>query len=884
MCAWSLKTAVTLAAVLSGSVLSAHAQERILGLDISYWNCGSSSTGISQNNWNLAYSSGNRRFVYLRSSRGGTTGLDQTAGTPGGGSQSTLSRRYDDPRFVQNLVRATAAGMHLGPYHFARPDVDGNTGADEATHFIQMAGAWMRPGYLMPMFDQEAGAGSDALVQFAIDFSNQIYASMRIRPCIYINGNYSSIFQGASQTLRDTLAKPATVTPSVTGPAYPMLWNARYSDNTTPDEIPIQTGSPKTTYTTSSGFYGPWDDYGNTEPWSFWQYASTVSIPGINNVDSGVDSNVSHGDIEYVRNFLVPAVWWTDTSGDWSILANWNSGQTPVAPVTGAGQATPYATGGLPTARLPGAAGSGPTSGQYDTVILERPTANITVTLSTGTHNIRKLYMRETLNLTGGSLTVNYSPNYRPDTSTTVLHGGPISAQFSGAVTLSGSASLSAHTVQVDSSRIFTISGGTFTFNTLNLMPGTTAGKLLISGNTSINPLTNSLAAIKRGTGTGSLGLVDLGGSVRTLTIGNGTSDVDLAVEVPVVNGGLVKSGPGTLSLSYANTFAGGTTVSAGRLLVNNASGSATGSGEVVLNGGTLGGTGVISGVLTLNSGAILAPGLSIGTLRLGSSPVLDGTVLMEIDRNNGTPLADRLVVSSGTLAYGGTLTIQNLGTALTGGEVFTLFSAPAYSGTFNAFNLPSLGAGMNWYTGSLTNNGTLAVNRQPDAPALLRFTNTAPSILQIPFALLSTNTADPDSDTLQVASFAPTTTNGVALVAGNEAIFYSNRTSVVDQFSYALSDGRGGATTGLVQIVNIGSTPSAQFAAMPKTAAGSVKLSFSATPGWTYYLERSTNLSNWKTIATNVAPANGLFEYTDTFTDLSAPAPGAFYRLTWPE
>jgi autotransporter-associated beta strand protein len=747
-----------------------------------------------------------------------------------------------------------------------------------------MAGAWMRPGYMMPMFDQEAGSGSDALVQFAIDFSNQIYASMRIRPCMYINGGYSSTFQGASQTLRDTLAKPAALAPSVTGPAFPMLWNARYSNNDAPNDIPIQTGNPKTTYTTSSGYYGPWDDYGNTEPWSFWQYASTVSIPGINNVDSDVDSNVSHGDIEYVRNFLVPAVWWTDTSGDWSTLANWNSGQTPVAPVTGAGQTTPYATGGLPTPRLPGAAGTGPTSGQYDTVILERPTANITVTLSTGSHNIRKLYMRETLNLTGGSLTVNYSPKYRPDTSTTVLHGGPVSAQFSGAVTLSGSASLSAHTVQVDSSRTFTISGGTFTFNTLNLMPGTTAGKLLISGNASISALTNSLATIKRGTGTGSLGLVDLGGSARTVTIGNGTSDVDLSIEVPVINGGLVKTGPGTLSLGYANTFAAGTTVSAGRLLVNNVSGSATGSGAVIMNGGTLGGTGIISGVLTLNSGAVLAPGLSIGTLRLGSSPVLNGTVVMEINRNNGAPLADRLVVSSGALAYGGTLTVQNLGAALTGGEVFTLFSAPAYSGTFDAFNLPALAAGMNWYTGSLTNNGTLAVNRQPDAPALLRFTNTAPNVLQIPFALLSTNAADPDLDPLQVVSFDPVTTNGVALWASAGSLFYSNRTSVVDQFSYALSDGRGGATMGLVQIVNIGSTPSAQFAGMPRMAAGSIHLSFSATPGWTYYLERSTDLSNWKTIATNVAPASGLFEFTDSFSDLPAPAPEAFYRLTWPE
>ena len=71
------------------------------------------------------------------------------------------------------------------------------------------------------------------LAQFAIDFSGRIYAVMQIRPCIYINGNYSGIFQGATQARRDALAKPAAYTPSVVGPAYPMLWDARYSDNTT---------------------------------------------------------------------------------------------------------------------------------------------------------------------------------------------------------------------------------------------------------------------------------------------------------------------------------------------------------------------------------------------------------------------------------------------------------------------------------------------------------------------------------------------------------------------------------------------------------------------------------------------------------------------------
>jgi hypothetical protein len=60
------------------------------------------------------------------------------------------------------------------------------------------------------------------------------------------------------------------------------------------------------------------------------------------------------------------------------------------------------------------------------------------------------------------------------------------------------------------------------------------------------------------------------------------------------------------------------------------------------------------------------------------------------------------------------------------------------------------------------------------------------------------------------------------------------------------------------------------------------VTLHFAATPGWTYYLDRSTNLAIWVTIWTNVAPASGVFDYADDFHDLNEPASTAFYRLRW--
>jgi autotransporter-associated beta strand protein len=598
---------VAVSATLLGACTPSLAQPlRVLGVDISYWNCGTSATGISQANWNTAFTTGNRVFVQIRATRGGTTGLGQTSGTPGGGTNETLSCRYDDSRFLQNITRATVAGMISGPYHFARPDVAGNTGTDEADHHIEMAGVFMRPGYMMPMYDMEATSGdNNRLRQFAIDFSARIYAVMQIRPCVYINGNYSGLIDsGATTAQKNALAQPAALTPSVVSPAYPMLWDARYSDNTaTWVDIPVQTGSPKTTYTSISAYYGPWDDYGNTEPWSFWQYASVASIPGFNNVDTGIDVDVSHGDIEYVRNYLVPAVWWNNSSGDWSTLTNWNSGQPAPTPVTPVDQATPYAytASAMPTARLPGAAGSGPTSGQYDTVILERPSANITVTLSTGTHNIRKLYMREALNITGGSLTINYNPTYRADDSTTVLHAGPISAQFSGPVTLSNSASLSVHTLQVDATRTFTLGGGTLTFNTIKLMPtNTTPAKIAMVGDVSFNGLTNGTATIAKGTGTGTSGSIDLGGGNRSWNVANGSATVDLSVDVPVSNGALSKTGLGTMRLGVANTYGGGTTINAGTL-----EGAVASSipGNVTNSAGTL----KLDTASTLASGGILA-------------------------------------------------------------------------------------------------------------------------------------------------------------------------------------------------------------------------------------------------------------------------------------
>ena len=548
-------------AVLAASLTlapRAHAQQptRALGLDISAW-----QGNIAQSTWDTFFSAANRKFVFLRSSRGGTTGYYNQSDSDNSDGLNTLSQRYDDPYFIQNITRATKAGMLSGSYHFNRADIiestlnsNGirNTGTDEANHFIQMAGAWMRPGYLLPVLDLEAGASqhtTTSLSNWSIDFSNRIYEFAGVRPIIYANSSYVNSEVNASVAA-----------------SMPNLWIARPASGADPltTEPPAASGYPNV--------YGQWNPtYPNTptpHPWKFWQYSTTGGVTGFS---GNLDKNAANGGMEFVKDFLVPALWINNTSGEWTDMANWNSGVAPVEPVQGPGQVArvggTWTTGTVPARpaqRLPGVDDTiRGVDGQNDTVVLDRPTANITVTLSSGSHNIRKLYVRETLNITGGALTINYAPS--PDST-------PFGAQFSGAVTLGGSGSLNVHTLQVDGTRTFTVNGGTLTANRINLMPHvSTPANILLGGDLNFTPLSNAAAVIANGAGTGTSGRVDLGGANRTLNIGNGSAANDLTISVPVINGGLTKTGAGTLALTGANTYAGDTNVEQGTLSISSA-------------------------------------------------------------------------------------------------------------------------------------------------------------------------------------------------------------------------------------------------------------------------------------------------------------------------
>jgi fibronectin-binding autotransporter adhesin len=149
--------------------------------------------------------------------------------------------------------------------------------------------------------------------------------------------------------------------------------------------------------------------------------------------------------------------------------------------------------------------------------------------------------------------------------------------------------------------------------------------------------------------------------------------------------GSLTKIGGGRLTLTNANTYTAGTTVMRGFVLVNNTSGSGTGTGPVSVHAGALGGSGIVSGALTIGTdtgpGATLAPGKAnaIGTLTLGSTLTLKGDATYDFGFNSSRVTTDNVVAKGITIMTGAVIFMTDNGAAtLPVGTVFTALSNTA--------------------------------------------------------------------------------------------------------------------------------------------------------------------------------------------------------------
>ena len=177
--------------------------------------------------------------------------------------------------------------------------------------------------------------------------------------------------------------------------------------------------------------------------------------------------------------------------------------------------------------------------------------------------------------------------------------------------------------------------------------------------------------------------------------------------------------GTGTLILTAANTYSGGTIVEHGVLQVNNGSGSATGAGDVtVQNSGTLSGlplalgtyaniTGTISGSVEIkNTGALLAR--SGGTLTLGGL-TLDGGSLstFQLGAVTSTPAINITANNGFTLPASGSSTISIVNTGAMAAGTYHLFdyTGTAFTDTYAYGNLALANPHDGLFNMSLTNN-----------------------------------------------------------------------------------------------------------------------------------------------------------------------------------
>jgi autotransporter-associated beta strand protein len=173
-----------------------------------------------------------------------------------------------------------------------------------------------------------------------------------------------------------------------------------------------------------------------------------------------------------------------------------------------------------------------------------------------------------------------------------------------------------------------------------------------------------------------------------------GANNLSTVFSGTIEGGSLQKIGTGILMLTSANTYTGGTTIEGGKLVVNNRTGSGTGSGAVQVNAGILAGRGTIAGAVIVGTGggagAALAPGrrgTKTDTLTILSALTfqLDSTYKFELKASSGN--ADKVVANGVTINSGALFSFTDLGSAmLPTGTVFTAIdntAATPIAGTF---------------------------------------------------------------------------------------------------------------------------------------------------------------------------------------------------------
>jgi autotransporter-associated beta strand protein len=406
---------------------------------------------------------------------------------------------------------------------------------------------------------------------------------------------------------------------------------------------------------------------------------------------------------------------------------------------------------------------------------------------------------RSFINQSGGTINANGSVFMAGQNSTISVSGGTFNLGSSSLIMGVGTSVSTNSTLSVNGTGTVAMGYlelGKWSRNatglTVNLGDGTVGGNLSItnmsygagagSGATTIN--FNGGTLTTNGTfsmATQAATVVKSGGAIFNV-VGATTFTVSNNLTTDGTGGGLTKNGTGTLTLSGAKSYTGGTTINAGTLSITagaissnitiNSGGTLllanhnmlSGGGNMTINSGTLnlsiyaqgagpsvanfndatitGGGGFLRGVSTYNftgnttwsnsaMDLLTAPTLNVisGTTTLASAfNISNGNANVTKSGNGTLVLSAANTYTSATILNAGTLNLTgNLsgGTAITtsGSSVFTQGSASVISGT-SSFTHNSTGtstlAGSNTYNGTTTiNAGTLSVTGTTSSSAI---------------------------------------------------------------------------------------------------------------------------------------------------------------------
>ncbi len=341
----------------------------------------------------------------------------------------------------------------------------------------------------------------------------------------------------------------------------------------------------------------------------------------------------------------------------------------------------------------------------------------------------------DTVTLTGGTLRLASDDQTIAALAGT---GGEVQLANNRTLTLTDTAARTFSGLVTGNGALAKTGSGTLTLDNANTYSGGTtlaAGTILVGHNTALGSGAVTLSGGHLGTTGGARTLANnfvlqsdttfSGSDALTLT-GNLTlarsRELTIAASAHVTVSGIIsgagrslnKFGTGTLVLTGANTYTGGTYLDAGTTRINNSTGSAFGTGAVTVGAdATLTGAGVFSGALQNNG--TYAPGNSPTLASLSSfSQGPTGILEMEIAglaRGTGYDALD----VAGSLTFGGTLDVVTYGAftpaSFAAGQSFDLFNWGSATGTFSTINLPDLAAfGLTWDTSALYTTGVLSV------------------------------------------------------------------------------------------------------------------------------------------------------------------------------